>query len=122
MNRFMNTGAGFALGHTPQAKTKGIWIWIRPHPMHSRQSLVLLDTEGLYDPKKHDKTHDLNLVSLAVLLSSCFIYNVTGILDDIIVNELEYPLIFVFFYIKYIGGSSYKGLTYNKICGNVERI
>ena len=93
MNRFMNTNAGFALGATVQAQTKGIWIWIRPHPKDSNQSLVLLDTEGLQDVDKDDETHDMKLFSLAVLLSSCLIYNVTGKLDNIIVNQLEYPFI-----------------------------
>ncbi len=43
---------GFASGSTIQSKTKGIWIWVRDHPMRSDQCLVLLDTEGLGDAEK----------------------------------------------------------------------
>ena len=46
MNRFFNTNAGFELGGTTQAKTKGIWIWLRPHPRYPNRTLILLDTEG----------------------------------------------------------------------------
>ena len=91
MNRFLDTNAGFALGPTVQAFTKGIWIWIRPHPKDPSQTLVLLDTEGLHDAEKGDETHDMKLFSLALLLSSCLVYNATGTLDDIIIRQLQYP-------------------------------
>ena len=44
---------GFSLGSTTEAHTKGIWIWVREHPIDSdNKCLVLLDTEGLGDVKK----------------------------------------------------------------------
>lgn len=43
---------GFPLGSTVQAKTKGIWVWVRVHPIHPEKYLVLLDTEGLGDAEK----------------------------------------------------------------------
>ena len=53
---------------------------------------MLLDTEGLYDVKKGDANHDTQLFTLALLLSSLFIFNAMGTLDSTIVNELQYPL------------------------------
>lgn len=44
--------AGFPLGPTVQAETKGIWMWCLPHPRRPGVMLVLLDTEGLGDPSK----------------------------------------------------------------------
>ena len=44
--------AGFDLGSTIQSKTKGIWVWCRPHPKNAGQCLLLLDTEGLGDVEK----------------------------------------------------------------------
>ncbi len=43
---------GFDLGSTIQSKTKGIWVWCRPHPKKAGQCLLLLDTEGLGDVEK----------------------------------------------------------------------
>ena len=94
MNRLFNTNAGFNLGTTVQSTTKGIWIWVRPHPLHSNQSLILLDTEGLHDVEKNDETHDMKLFSLALLLSNCLVYNAQGTLDDILIQQLQYPLQF----------------------------
>ena len=48
----MLNDAGFALGSTVQSKTKGIWIWVRDHPLDPDCYLVLLDTEGLGDVEK----------------------------------------------------------------------
>ena len=54
------------------------------------RALVLLDTEGLDDPKKGSKTHDMNLFTLAVLLSSLLVYNTVGTIDDSSIDRLEY--------------------------------
>ena len=43
---------GFDLGCTIQSKTKGIWAWVRPHPVKPDWCVVLLDTEGLGDVEK----------------------------------------------------------------------
>ena len=39
------------------------------------KAMVLLDTEGLSDPEKGNKSHDAQLFTLAVLLSSILVYN-----------------------------------------------
>jgi hypothetical protein len=47
----------------------------------SSRALILLDTEGLDDPEKGNATHDTNMFSLALLISSVFIYNTKGTID-----------------------------------------
>ncbi|XP_053551275.1 guanylate-binding protein 3 [Bombina bombina] len=89
----MNTLAGvksggFALGHTVEAKTKGIWMWCVPHPTRKDHMLVLLDTEGLADVGKGDKRNDEQLFSLSVLLSSVLVYNSTGTIDQDAMDKL----------------------------------
>lgn len=37
--------------------TKGIWIWVQPHPVKTGTSMVMLDTEGLYDAEKVQLTN-----------------------------------------------------------------
>ena len=43
---------GSLLGNAVQTQTKGIWMWCLPHPCKPGVALVLLDTEGLGDPRK----------------------------------------------------------------------
>jgi len=81
LNRLMNRTDGFPLGSTVEAKTKGIWMWVGDVPCDPTRALVLLDTEGLHDPEKGDKTHDVQIFTLAVLLSSVLIYNSKGTID-----------------------------------------
>ena len=44
--------------------------------------------------EKGDETHDMKLFSLALLLSNCLVYNAVGTLDDVIIQQLQYPLYF----------------------------
>ncbi|XP_040399661.1 guanylate-binding protein 1-like [Cygnus olor] len=81
MNRLAQRRTGFALGHTVQAQTKGIWMWCLPHPCRANTTLVLLDTEGLGDPNKGDSCNDAWIFTLALLLSSTLVYNSIGTID-----------------------------------------
>ena len=82
LNRLMNRTDGFPLGATVEAKTKGIWMWVGDFPDDPNRALVLLDTEGLHDPEKGSKTHDAQIFTLAVLLSSILVYNTKGTIDS----------------------------------------
>ncbi|XP_051865894.1 guanylate-binding protein 2-like [Pristis pectinata] len=82
LNRLVGVKKGFSLGSTVQSHTKGIWVWCRPLPQRPGQRLLLLDTEGLGDAKKGDKDNDNYIFSLAILLSSIFIYNGRGNIDQ----------------------------------------
>ena len=78
LNRLMSRNDGFPLGSTVESKTKGIWMWVGDHPGDPSKALLLLDTEGLNDVKKGDRTHDAHIFTLAILLSSILVYNSTG--------------------------------------------
>lgn len=75
LNRLMRRMGGFPLGKTVNSMTKGIWIWVGDHPGDMSKTLVLLDTEGLNDVEKGDKSHDLQILTLSILLSSIFVCN-----------------------------------------------
>ena len=100
MNRFFERNSGFHLGSTIQSETKGIWICARPHPLDPSRPLVLLDTEGLGDVEKGDETHDMKLFTLSLLLSNCLVFNAMGALDDVIIQQLQYPLQYSLFHYK----------------------
>ncbi|XP_075462610.1 guanylate-binding protein 7-like [Ascaphus truei] len=90
MNKLAGRKNGFALGCTIQSETKGIWMWCVPHPYKPGHTLVLLDTEGLWDVEKGDSKNDAWIFSLAVLLSSNFVYNSMGTIDQQAMEQLHY--------------------------------
>ena len=84
---------GFGVGSSVQAKTKGIWLWgaaLKPSstapgaPKH----VLLLDTEGL---QSIDATegHDAKIFSLAILLSSYFVYNSEKAINAAAIDQLS---------------------------------
>nr|XP_060619574.1 guanylate-binding protein 1-like [Anolis sagrei ordinatus] len=91
MNRLASQQKGFSLGSTVQGKTKGIWMWCRPHPQRSDHTLVLLDTEGLGDTGKGNTQNDAWIFALAILLSSTLVYNSMGTIDQNALEKLQYP-------------------------------
>uniref|UniRef100_H3B0D3 GB1/RHD3-type G domain-containing protein n=1 Tax=Latimeria chalumnae TaxID=7897 RepID=H3B0D3_LATCH len=90
MNKLAGKKSGFSLGSTVQSHTKGIWMWCIPHPHEPNQTLVLLDTEGLGDVEKGDQKNDCWIFALAVLLSSTFVYNSMGTIDQYALEKLHY--------------------------------
>ncbi|XP_078506514.1 guanylate-binding protein 1-like [Lissotriton helveticus] len=75
MNMLSGKKKGFSIGSSIQSHTKGIWMWCVPHPTKPGHTIVLLDSEGIGDLEKVDSKNDLWIVTLAVLLSSVFVYN-----------------------------------------------
>ncbi|KAL1790106.1 guanylate-binding protein 6-like, partial [Sigmodon hispidus] len=90
MNRLAGQNHGFPLGSTVQSETKGIWMWCVPHPSKPKHTLVLLDTEGLGDVEKGDPKNDSWIFALAVLLSSTFVYNSMGTINQQALEQLHY--------------------------------
>ncbi|XP_072505090.1 guanylate-binding protein 2-like [Notamacropus eugenii] len=90
MNKLAGKKSGFSLGSTVQSHTKGIWMWCVPHPKKSNHALVLLDTEGLGDVEKGDNKNDSWIFALAVLLSSTFVYNSMGTINQQAMDQLHY--------------------------------
>ncbi|XP_052034444.1 guanylate-binding protein 1-like [Apodemus sylvaticus] len=90
MNKLAGKNTGFSLGSTVQSQTKGIWMWCVPHPQKPDHTLVLLDTEGLGDVEKGDNQNDCWIFALAILLSSTFVYNSMGAINQQAMDQLHY--------------------------------
>ncbi|XP_065762202.1 guanylate-binding protein 1-like [Muntiacus reevesi] len=90
MNKLAGKNKGFSLGSTVQSHTKGIWMWCMPHPEKPDHALVLLDTEGLGDVEKGDNQNDSWIFALEVLLSSTFVYNSIGTINQQAMDQLHY--------------------------------
>lgn len=85
-------GPRFEVGPNVHACTKGIWMWSSPPsslgddaPVHT----IFLDTEGL-GAVKASQTTDLRTFGLSVLLSSYFIFNTHGAIDESAIKQLSF--------------------------------
>jgi hypothetical protein len=62
-----------------------LWIWGRPITGFTQEgesiSVLVVDSEGL-GALNQDDNHDVRIFSLAVLISSCFVYNSVGSIDE----------------------------------------
>ncbi|KAL9380342.1 hypothetical protein Peur_025999 [Populus x canadensis] len=85
LNQLLGRSTGFQVGSTHRPCTKGIWIWSEPLKRAAldgtEYSLVLLDCEGI-DAYDQTGTHSAQILSLAILLSSLFVYNQMGVIDE----------------------------------------
>lgn len=99
LNRvLLNTtqSGGFGVGPTIRPCTKGIWIWPEPLMIKNKNSpepfpCYLIDTEGLeaYD---EEVNHDSKIFLIAILISSLFIFNSFGPIDENAINSLNFVL------------------------------
>ena len=71
---------------------KGVWIWGKPidgfTPDGEPIKVLVMDTEGL-GALDEDSNHDVRIFSLAILLSSYFIYNSMGSIDENALSQLS---------------------------------
>lgn len=93
MNRvFLNRSEAFEVGPSINPCTKGIWIWGEPLNGTLEDgtpcSVLLIDTEGMGGLEK-DNDYDCRIFSIAALISSCFIYNSTGSIDETAIENLS---------------------------------
>ena len=93
LNRvLLNQSDGFGVGPSINPCTKGLWVWTRPIPGKTSEgrkcNIVVIDTEGL-GALDQDSNHDTRVFSLAVLLSSFFIYNSVGSIDEEALQSLS---------------------------------
>ena len=84
---------GFEVAPTIKPCTKGIWLWSSPLIISNNYSnnpfpAYLIDTEGLgaYD---EEINHDTKIFLIAILISSLFIYNSFGTIDEVALNNLS---------------------------------
>jgi Guanylate-binding protein, N-terminal domain len=74
----------FEVGSRVQACTQGIWIT----PIKTEEKIIILvDSEGAKSVEKNS-TFDAKLFSLLILMSSVFIFNTKGVIDEQSINQL----------------------------------
>lgn len=88
-----NKSSGFVVGNTVNPCTKGLWIWPEPiectTPDGKPCIALIIDTEG-FGAFDEDQNHDYKIFTLATLLSSMFIYNSIGTIDEIAIQSLSF--------------------------------
>lgn len=91
LNRLLdlNENNGFNVSASINACTKGLWIWSKPvFIQKDNLNIIFMDTEGLDSVDRNSDT-DARLFALTVLLSSYFIYNSIGAIDELSINTLS---------------------------------
>ena len=82
--------SGFKVGSTSESCTRGIDLLL-PDPEAAKPAcggtLVLLDTEGLASMDQ-DETYDAQVFALGLLLSSHFVLNQMGVIDESAIDQL----------------------------------
>ncbi|CAO2823888.1 unnamed protein product [Amaranthus hypochondriacus] len=92
LNQLLGRSSGFQVAATHKPCTKGLWLWSVPLKRTAldgtEYSLILLDSEGI-DAYDQTGTYSTQIFSLAVLLSSMFIYNQMGGIDEAALDRLS---------------------------------
>ena len=91
----LNRQKGFTVGPTVNPCTKGLWIWSRPifaeGGKGKRLPVLLIDTEG-FGALDTDSNHDVRIFTIAILLSSYFLYNSIGGIDENALQNLNFVI------------------------------
>ncbi|GER41636.1 guanylate-binding family protein [Striga asiatica] len=92
LNQLLGRSSGFQVAPTHRPCTKGLWLWSAPIRRTAldgtEYNLLLLDSEGI-DAYDQTGTYSTQIFSLAVLLSSMFIYNQMGGIDEAALDRLS---------------------------------
>lgn len=93
LNRMLlNRSHGFGVGPSVNPCTKGLWIWNKPilgkDEKGETVNILVIDSEGI-GALDEDSQHDNTIFALTILLSSCFIYNSTGSIDENALQNLS---------------------------------
>lgn len=88
-----STTDGFNVGNTVNPCTKGLWIWSKPIDCTTTDGkpckALVIDTEG-FGAFDEDQNHDYKIFVLSVLLSSLFVYNSVGTIDEQAIQSLSF--------------------------------
>ncbi|KAJ0408533.1 hypothetical protein ATCC90586_009251 [Pythium insidiosum] len=84
-----SSSSGFRVGPTTESCTRGIWLWDpEPAVRTARGERVLfMDTEGIA-ATDNDESYDAKIFSLGLLLSSLFVFNTMGVIDETAIDRL----------------------------------
>ena len=77
---------GFGVGPTINPCTKGLWVWNKPIELIDSRTkrpfkCLVVDSEGI-GAFNEDQNHDTRIFLLALLLSSYFVFNSMGTIDE----------------------------------------
>lgn len=82
-------GNGFEISSKLNSCTRGIWLWDTPRKKpNSSSKIIFIDSEGINSVDLSTKTYDSKIFALIVLISSLFIYNTNGNIDEKSINDL----------------------------------
>ena len=82
-------GSGFEISSRLNSCTRGIWLWDTPRQKpNSSSKIIFIDSEGTNSVDLSTKTYDSKIFALIVLISSLFIYNTNGNIDEKSISEL----------------------------------
>ena len=88
----LNRSKGFGVGPSINPCTKCLWVWGTPitgfTPEGDPINVLVIDSEGI-GGLDEDNNHDMRIFSLALLLSSYFLYNSTGSIDENALSSLS---------------------------------
>lgn len=93
LNRMLlNRERGFGVGPSINPCTKGLWLWGTPVDGKTADGkpvkVLVIDSEGI-GGLDEDNNHDMRIFSLALLLSSYFLYNSVGSIDENALSSLS---------------------------------
>ena len=94
MNLLLNsntesTSQGFEVASSINSCTRGIWLWSTPlRQPNTNAKIIFIDSEGTNSVDLSTKTYDSKIFALVVLISSLFIYNTVGNIDEKSISEL----------------------------------
>ncbi|KAJ8458516.1 hypothetical protein OPV22_031442 [Ensete ventricosum] len=92
LNQLLGRNSGFQVASTHRPCTKGLWMWSAPLKRTAldgtEYNLLLLDSEGI-DAYDQTGTYSTKIFSLAILLSSLFVYNQMGGIDEAALDRLS---------------------------------
>ena len=82
-------GNGFEISSKLSSCTRGIWLWDTPRQKpNSSSKIIFIDSEGTNSVDLSTRTYDSKIFALIVLISSLFIYNTNGNIDEKSISEL----------------------------------
>ncbi|EEF44366.1 interferon-induced guanylate-binding protein, putative [Ricinus communis] len=92
LNQLLGRSTGFQVGSTHQLCTKGLWMWSAPLKKialdGTEYNLLLFDSGGT-NTCDQTEIYSTQIFSVAVLLSSLFVYNQVGVIDEAALDHLS---------------------------------
>lgn len=90
LNNNNSNSNGFEVASSINSCTRGIWLWNTPKSkMNSPNTkIIFIDSEGTNSVDISTKTYDSKIFALIVLISSLFIYNSNGNIDEKSIGDL----------------------------------